>query len=154
MTVPLHLYPDVLITCLHPERNAKPPAEAQNEWIITVSAIFKRCGIETKLILSSGKGEQPHARTLNALQEALRKALQWQLAFTSVEIPSLAAIARQEHVSQRRIAHLLHLAYLAPDIMESILTGDVPLTFTLSSLKYGIPLNWQEQRKVLGFCAT
>ena len=130
------------------------PRNAQNEFIITVPATLRRCGIETKLILSSSKGEQPHARTLNALQEALRKALQWQEAFTSGKIPSLAAIARQEKVTQRRIAHLLHLAYLAPDIMEAILAGDVPLTLTLSSLKNGIPLDWQEQRKVLGFCAT
>jgi len=131
------------------------PQKAQNELSLTIPATLKRCGIETKLILSSDdKDERPHVRTLNALQDALRKALVWQEAFLSGKMPSLAAIARQEHVSQRRVAHLLHLAYLAPDIMEAILAGDVPLTLTLSSLKNSIPLDWQEQRKVLGFSAT
>ena len=98
----LHLCPHGLIMCLLPQGNVEQPRDAQNEFRITVPTTLKRCGIETKLILSSSKGEQPHARTLNAL----RKALQWQEAFTSGKIPSLSAIARQENVTQRRIAHL------------------------------------------------
>ncbi len=152
--VVIHMLPYELISCLLPQGSSLPQTKEQKEFIITLPATLKRCGIETKLILSPNEDQRPHARTVNALQGALCKALAWQEAFTSGKIPSLSTIARQEHVTQRRIAHLLRLAYLAPDIMEAILAGKVPLTLTLSSLKNSIPLDWQEQRKTLGFGAT
>ena len=60
-------------------------------------------------------------------------------------------LAKQEGVTQRYIAHLLKLAFLAPDIIEAIINGDVPETLSLGILKQGIPRDWQEQRSRFGF---
>ena len=60
-------------------------------------------------------------------------------------------LAKQEDVTQRYIAHLIKLAFLAPDIIEAIIKGNIPPTLSLGRLKKGIPLDWEEQRQSLGF---
>ncbi len=69
------------------------------------------------------------------------------------KVSSMNHLAKREGVTQRYIAHLLKLAYLAPNIMEAIARGNVPSAVSLGRLKKGFPLDWQEQRKVLGFSA-
>ena len=49
------------------------------------------------------------------------------------------------------IAELLKLAFLAPDIIEAINKGDIPETLSLVTLRQGIPLKWQDQRRRFGF---
>jgi hypothetical protein len=66
-------------------------------------------------------------------------------------VSSMSQIAKREGVTQRYVAHLLKLAYLAPDIMEAIARGDVPSSVSLDRLKKGFLLDWQEQRRVFGF---
>jgi len=63
----------------------------------------------------------------------------------------MAELSRAEGVTQRYIAHIIKLAWLAPDIMEDIIKGNIPATLSLGILKKGIPLDWQEQRKRFGF---
>ena len=60
-------------------------------------------------------------------------------------------LARQNNVTQRYVAHLIKLAFLAPDIIKAILRGDVPHGLSLDKLKAGFPLDLDEQRKFLGF---
>jgi len=72
---------------------------------INIPARLKRCGIETKLIISESTPQDVHDKTRQALQSAL---------------------AKREGVTQRNISHLLKLAYLAPDIMTAIVKGQIP----------------------------
>lgn len=49
---------------------------------------------------------------------------------------------------------LTGLAFLAPDIQRAILEGQQPAGLTLSTLlSASLPLDWQEQRRQLGFAA-
>ena len=63
----------------------------------------------------------------------------------------MSAIAKREGVTQRYVAHLIKLAFLAPDIMTAIIRGKAPANVSLDRLKKGFPLDWVEQRKSLGF---
>jgi len=47
---------------------------------------------------------------------------------------SMQAIADREGVKQRRIAHLVDLAFLAPDIVQAIVDGRQPATMTADRL--------------------
>jgi len=59
----------------------------------------------------------------------------------------MGEIAKSEGVTQRFIAHRIQLAFLAPDIMRRIISGDIPDTLTLESFKNRrVPLDWQSQR--------
>jgi site-specific DNA recombinase len=62
-----------------------------------------------------------------------------------------SAIAKREGATQRYVAHLIKLAFLAPDIMTAIIRGKAPANVSLDRLKKGFPLDWVEQRKALGF---
>ena len=62
----------------------------------------------------------------------------------------MQAIARRENLSQRRIARLVDLAFLAPDIIDAIVIGHQPVRLTSDALiksKYR-PL-WAEQRAMI-----
>ena len=63
-------------------------------------------------------------------------------------------IASQEHVSANYVSRLLRLPSLAPDIITAIVNGKNPPQLTakkLMRLAPQIPVDWTEQRKLLGF---
>ena len=66
----------------------------------------------------------------------------------------MAELARNEGVTQRYIAHIIKLAYLAPDIMDAIIKVNIPAQLSLGQLKKNIPLDWDEQRRQFGFSNT
>lgn len=107
-------------------------------FIACVPVHLKRRGIETRLIISEGKDDVAHPKTARAIQDALKKALSWNQALVSGKVSSMSALARQEKVTQRYIAHLLPFAFLAPDIMEAIIRGDIPPQLSLGRLKKGL----------------
>ena len=66
---------------------------------------------------------------------------------------SLKEIAKEEDVVGSYVTRLLRLSFLAPDIVAAILKGEQPAELTASRLAKwkNLPLDWTEQRKVLGF---
>ncbi len=60
---------------------------------------------------------------------------------------TMQAIADREGVTQRRVAHLVDLAFLAPDIVQAIVDGRQPATLTADSLiKSRHRIVWADQR--------
>jgi hypothetical protein len=45
----------------------------------------------------------------------------------------------------------LRCAFLAPDIIESLLAGSAPAEMSLARVLEGVPLDWAEQRQRFGF---
>jgi site-specific DNA recombinase len=71
----------------------------------------------------------------------------------STDVP-LHAAASQEGVTPGYISRLLRLPLLAPDIVTAIVNGKNPPQLTakkLMRLALQIPVDWNEQRKLLGF---
>ena len=56
----------------------------------------------------------------------------------------------------RHIERTARLAYLAPDIVRSIIDGRQPKSLNARTLARlgSLPLSWSEQREMLGFSAT
>ncbi len=46
---------------------------------------------------------------------------------------------------------ILRLTLLAPDIIQAIIDGREPSGLSLTTLTKPLPLEWEEQRKTLGF---
>lgn len=60
---------------------------------------------------------------------------------------TMQAIADREGVTQRRVAHLVDLAFLAPDIIQAFVDGRQPATLTAASLvKSRHRIIWADQR--------
>ena len=57
------------------------------------------------------------------------------------------------HYTDMYVARLLPLAFLAPDIVTSVLAGTQPVHLTTEMLtrRANLPLDWNEQRALLGF---
>ena len=66
---------------------------------------------------------------------------------------TIKQLADEMGVSRSYFTRALRLVYLAPDIVQSILSGTQPPELTARKLKSAsrLPLNWVEQRALLGF---
>ena len=62
-------------------------------------------------------------------------------------------MSRVEGVTGRYVARVISLAFLAPEIVASILAGTQPIDLMAQKLikQIDLPLDWAEQRALLGF---
>jgi len=81
------------------------------------------------------------------------RAHRWARQLIAGEVASVTRIAAAEGLDRSDVGRSLQLAFLAPGIVEAILTGRQPVELTHRSLSRlaDLPLAWAEQRKVLGF---
>ena len=66
-------------------------------------------------------------------------------------LQSLAEIAAREGLAVRYVGRLIRLAFLAPDIVESIVEGRQPTSLTAEAVTRHIelPLEWRSQKTAL-----
>ena len=63
---------------------------------------------------------------------------------------TFAKIAAREGTSKRRIQDVVDLAFLAPDILQQVIAGTLPLQAASDVLiKRGVPGRWTEQRLLI-----
>jgi hypothetical protein len=156
--VDMVLSPDRLRTILRngpasrdlPELNQPCHAEVT----LTVDARLKRCGGEIKLIVPARATGTTPPRPNPTLIKALARAHSWAARLLSGQASSIRAIAQAERLTERYVARIILLAFLAPDITEAILEGAQPQDLTLAKLCQHLPLVWPEQRQTLGFTAA
>jgi hypothetical protein len=88
---------------------------------------LRRRGVEAKLVLGD---------TTSAVDRTLLKTVAQGWAwFEEVKAgATMQAIADREGIAQRRVAHLVDLAFLAPDIVQAIVDGRQPPTLSANSL--------------------
>ena len=108
---------------------------------------MKRRGVEMRLII--GSADAPPRKPDPALLKAIARAHGWFEELASGRAASLAAIASHEGVSDRYVARLIRLAFLAPKIVEAIAErgelADLKLTPHVD-----LPLDWTTQKRVVG----
>ena len=69
----------------------------------------------------------------------------------SGDIANSAALARAEGITQPRLRRILRLAYLAPDLIETILDGRQRPGLSIDQLcDVNLPLDWVTQRRLFG----
>jgi site-specific DNA recombinase len=152
------LSPHRLRTILRTNPASADPADLNQpchaELTLTVDARLKRCGGETKLIVPPGATVTTPPRPNPTLLKALARAHSWAARLLSGQASSIRAIAQEERLTERYVARIIALAFLAPDITEAILEGSQPHDLTLAQLCQRLPLAWPEQRRTLGFDAA
>ena len=108
---------------------------------------MKRRGVEMRLII--GGADAPPRKPDAALLKAIARAHRWFEELISARATSLAAIASREGVTDRYVARLIRLAFLAPKIVEAIAErgelADLKLTPHVD-----LPLDWTTQKRVVG----
>ena len=141
-----------MLACLTNEKLTEemPDKEADIQ-VVTVPTKLKRCGIETRFVINDLSDQGPHQITVRGLQNTLLRALRWHEELVSGAVASTTDLAKRENLAQRYVAFILKLAFLAPDIMEAIINGNIPVNLTIAHLKKGFPMDWTLQRQALGF---
>ena len=86
-----------------------------------------------------------------ALINGVARGLLWCNRLLGGGVGSIVEIARQASVSPRYVIRMLRMGFLAPDIIEAVLEGRQTAAVTLEIFRQPIPLDWSEQRLMLGF---
>lgn len=99
------------------------------------------------------RNQTNEAKTTDAgLVGLLARANRWFAAMRSGEHDSIASLAADQRQAGRDITRTMYLAFLAPDIIETIARGEQPLGLGVRRLMAmsPLPMDWTEQRKVFG----
>jgi site-specific DNA recombinase len=143
MTITLNLK-----ALLKPTPTSSHTTEASLLITYDVPLCIKRRGVEMRLVLSNTTAPQSHDTTLIT---AIARAYHWLMLLTSGQVTTIAQIATSYGVDRSYASRILSLAFLAPDIIERILTGNYPTEITVELLtkKLTMPIDWQQQRELL-----
>ncbi|MEJ8571624.1 recombinase family protein [Microbaculum marinum] len=117
--------------------------------LIKVEAHTLRCGKQVRLVVGEVMAERraPDPKLVKLITDAHR----WFDDLRTGRRATIAEIAAEEHCQVSHLSRTIGLAFLAPDIVEMILTGNQPITLTPERLKprRPLPLGWDEQRGIL-----
>ena len=111
---------------------------------ITVPATLKRRGHELRLV-----DQSVHAANTNHDEGLIRLLVRgwqaWDILKTDEGL---------DETKRRELTRFARLRFLAPDVVTAILDGHQPVELTARKLMRtgNLPMNWPEQRQVLGFC--
>jgi hypothetical protein len=88
-------------------------------------------------------------RVDRALVRAITLARTWAQSLAKGEIPSTKHLARHHGICERYAGRLMPLAWLAPDLVETLLAGKQPPAVSLGALtRQPIPMDWDAQRRL------
>jgi site-specific DNA recombinase len=127
--------------------------DTESEDILTlkVKARLQRVGREMRMLVENSDSQilaDPGLLRIIARAHDIHERL-----MQSTDVP-LHAAASQEGVTPGYVSRLLRLPLLAPDIVTAIVNGKNPPQLTakkLMRLALEIPVDWNEQRELLGF---
>jgi len=142
---------------LNPEAEPTPNKRGAKEAIpdedlvrLTVDARIRRSGGVVRLIVPGAYGAQDEARPNPVLIKAIARAHSWYEKLLSGRATQYS-IAKAHGLNDQYVSRILRGAFLAPDIVESILAGHQPRELTLDKMLDNVPLDWAKQRRILGF---
>lgn len=118
--------------------------EADEGFSVTVPYRAARRGRQMKLVLPNSGGGGAVDRSLVT---AVVRAWDWAERLKSGEVASMAEICAAEGFTDTYVGQVLPLAFLSPEIVQSILCGTQPPALTANRLIWGGRLSpvWREQ---------
>ena len=125
--------------------------ECQEDILLVCPATKVRRGHQLRLIIEGPREPAPRTvdRKLISLLAEAHSARQLVIGSSG---RSVAAIAAEAGRCRTRLARLLSIACLAPDIVVAVIEGQQPEGFSASALLAAdLPMDWVSQRRVLGF---
>ena len=92
-------------------------------------------------------------RTDHTMIKTVAFAREWFQDLLSGRAKNIAEIALREGVDRSDINRRLSLAFLSPEIIDAIVTGQQPADLLTEKLirRIDLPLEWTEQRRILNF---
>ena len=88
-----------------------------------------------------------------ALIKALVRGYLWRTELMSGRTKTVGRLMKKVRFPRNYVLRILRLGFLAPDLIEAILNGKVPIAVNLEALRNPISPNWAEQREFFGLPA-
>ena len=121
---------------------------------ITVPVRMKQRGGRKELVVPDRfEDDAGHCPENRALVAALVRAHAWTRLVETGAFGGIEELAIRLKMDVCYVRRIMKLANLAPDIVEAILDGNEPEDFTVKTLRKGVPLLWEDQRRQFGFPA-
>ena len=92
-----------------------------------------------------------HIRKDDKLLKALGRAYKWQKLIETGRCKNAKEISEIENINRSYVLRVLRLMRLSPKIIQSVLDGNQPDGFGLSSVEKSFPALWSEQENRFGF---
>ena len=104
--------------------------------------------MQAKLVVG---GIAPDRHVDQSLRKAVARARYWFEDLASGKRRSIADIATREGITGSKVADLLQLAFLSPDLVERIVRGTQPKSLSTATLvrDEDIPMQWSRQKVAL-----
>lgn len=110
--------------------------------VFSIPFQLRKRGVETKFAIGGSTDNIDQTLIKNVV-----KANKYYKALKSGK--TIEEIAASENLSKKRILHLIDMAFLAPDIVKSILQGEQPTGLTTEYLRrFNVPSSWTTQREI------
>jgi len=97
----------------------------------------------TDLQAAEPASQEPH------VLRAIARAWGWRRQLEAGTASTILDIAAAEKVSDRFVSHRMRLAYLAPDVLEKLVTHREPTALSLNDLVAAAKLPWSAQAEVV-----
>ena len=118
--------------------------------MVSICVSFLQRGGRKQILSPAGAAPwSPAPRVDSALVKAVVRAHRWRQMIESGKYGSSAELAKAEKVNDSYLSRILRLTLIAPDIIETILTGRQPTTLQLDELLKPLPAAWSQQRAKL-----
>ncbi len=134
--------------------NTGPKLEINGVTIRIPMKLRRRGGRKLVIAPDGLTGHEAKPTFDEVLINALVRAHRWRRRIDTGEFRSASELATHEKITDSYVARMLTLTLLAPDITQAILEGRQPKGLKLAMLLRGIPLAWEEQRKMFSFSAN
>lgn len=111
---------------------------------------MQKRGVEMKMVITS---PDTSATNINhSLIKYTARGYKWFEELSSGKVKSISQIAVREKIDKGYVSHIINLAFLSPQITESIVSGLQPISLTAETLikQLDMPPNWKEQKHLLG----
>lgn len=157
--VVIEIDPDRVVEAIMVGPAAGPPTKPRQgrrgspHIALEIPATLKRAGMGVRLVV---QGEANDASPDPSLIRLLIRAFTIRDRLDQDPKLSMNRIAEAEDVVPSYVTRLLRLTWLAPDIVAAIVDGRQPIGLTANRLMGDtrLPLEWKDQRELLGFAAA
>ncbi len=155
--IDIHLVFSGLADILLADAKDLPPAptdmEEQNPLTLSVPAQLKRAGMGVKRVVEGNDPDGQKTKPDLSLNQLITKAYTLQEKLLQIGSGSIAGLARTEGLTASYVTRVIRPAFLSPDITRATLDGRHPPDLTAARLTRlsRLPLDWKEQKTVLGF---
>jgi DNA invertase Pin-like site-specific DNA recombinase len=117
---------------------------------LTAAVDFKRRGIASKIVVPGSAQQNQASKCDPALIKAIARGRAWFDELATGRARSLRDLAERDGISRRYIRRLVDVAFLSPQLVDTILQGRQPVELTATRLtELDLPLDWTEQHKLL-----